>query len=72
MNSPKKESDILGVKIACPSFSKCPICYGCRNYSSHMIECTECGKNTKLNVCNTSLHVTETISSMITKTKLEL
>ena len=72
MNQNKQKSSVMGVKIKCPRFSECPLCYGCRNYSTSHAECAVCGSDMKKNVCNTSLHLSKTISNFITKNRVEI
>lgn len=72
MSKVKQKSDVLGVKMACANYSHCPICYGCRNYDTANLLCGECSKDTKLNVCNTSIHASNSISRMITKNRVTL
>lgn len=59
----------LGAKKHCPNFDPCPLCFGCRNYSSAVKRCQECYEdNKKQNICNRELH-TETALSMMLKLK---
>ena len=68
----KKPSHVRGVMIGCSNFSMCPICYGCRNYSTHDISCEECAKNKKKNICNTDLHRADLIEKLICKDVVEI
>lgn len=68
----KTKNDVLGVKINCPNYIECPLCYGCRNYNSAIIECEQCAKNKKFNICNTNKHQNELIAKFITKTKIKI
>ena len=69
MKSPK---DVLGFQINCPSYTMCPLCYGCRNYRSDLDECKKCATNFKQNICNTKLHKSNLIAKMILKNEIEI
>lgn len=73
MQEPKQPNQVRGNRINCPKFVQCPLCYGCRNYSSHDLECIACKEeNFKKNVCNKKLHKDDLIAKFITKNKVEL
>lgn len=70
---PKQPNMVRGNRIRCPKFQQCPLCYGCRSYSTHDLDCMECAEeNKKLNVCNKDLHKDDVISSFITKDKIKI
>lgn len=71
MNS-KQPNQVRGNIINCPKFIQCPLCYGCRNYSSHDLECIECNKNAKHNICNINLHKADLIANFITKDVIKI
>lgn len=59
----------LGAQMNCPNFDPCPLCFGCRSYSSSVNRCKKCYEdNKKQNICNRELH-TETALSMMLKLK---
>lgn len=69
----KKPSDVRGVRIACPMFEQCPLCYGCRAFDSTYEECRKCeDENKKQNVCNTHKHRSDLLARMITRPVIEL
>lgn len=73
MQQPKQPSHVKGNKERCPKFIMCPLCYGCRAYSTHDIQCEECvNENKKKNICNKELHKDDVISNFITKNKIEI
>lgn len=73
MQQPKQPSHVRGNRVSCPKYIMCPLCYGCRSFSSHDLECRECEEeNKKKNICNTELHKDDVVSNFITKTKIEL
>ena len=41
-NRNKTYHDVRGSKIKCINYQKCPLCYGCRRYSSIDPECRKC------------------------------
>lgn len=70
---PKTYHDVRGSKIKCVNYQKCPLCYGCRRYSSTDPECQIClTENKKNNICNVNLHRDEVTSKMITKENINL
>ena len=55
-NRNKTYHDVRGSKIKCINYQKCPLCYGCRRYSSIDPECRKCyEENKKFNICNKDL-----------------
>lgn len=73
LNRQKNVNDVRGAKIGCPNFSPCPLCFGCRSYSSANIECIECrDAGVKFNLCNKSLHTNERVALFITKNNITL
>jgi hypothetical protein len=67
----KTVQDVRGYKINCINFQKCPLCFGCRRYSSVDPECQKCmSEDKKLNICNTNLHKDEVTAKMITKNNI--
>lgn len=66
----KTPNDVRGRKINCINYAMCPICYGCRNYNSLDEECSNCKKNSKMNLCNTTLHKPELVARFITKSEI--
>lgn len=68
MQEPKKPSHVRGIRINCNKFEMCPLCYGCRAYTTSNLECEECLKeNKKKNICNTELHKSDAINKLISK-----
>lgn len=64
----KNQNSARGAVVGCPNFSPCPLCYGCRNYSSAFLDCEEClNDNKKFNICNTELHQPDKVAMFITK-----
>lgn len=61
----KTAHSAAGARKMCPNFKPCPLCYGCRNYSSKYIECDDCAKDIKYNVCNTNKHNAKVLGIMI-------
>lgn len=66
----KTEHNVLGYQMNCINYVKCPFCYGCRNYNSQSIECEQCAKDFKKNICDTSKHLEKSISKLILKPKI--
>lgn len=67
----KQPNQVRGNLIQCPGFVMCPLCFGCRNYDSSLIECRNCwedgikpGQNRNFNVCNKNLHTEEALNKM--------
>lgn len=71
-NKPKRIYDVRGYKTKCINFQSCPLCYGCRRYSTVDPECIKCATNKKTNICNTDLHKSDLIGKMITKNTIVL
>jgi len=72
IQEPKKPNQVRGNRIKCPKFIQCPICYGCRAYSTHDLDCIEClEESKKKNICNKELHKDDIITRFITKDKIE-
>lgn len=68
MKEAKKPSHVKGVRDRCINFQMCPLCFGCRAYSSHDLKCRECKEeNEKQNICNTELHKSDIINKMVSK-----
>lgn len=69
----KQPNMVRGNRINCPNFVMCPLCYGCRSYSSHDLNCRECEKeNKKKNICNIELHKSDVVAKFITRNKIEI
>lgn len=69
----KTVHDVRGSKIKCVNYQRCPLCYGCRRYSSIDPECQICLlENKKQNICNVNLHRDEVTAKMITKENILL
>ena len=67
----KNPNDVRGVRIDCPSYEKCTLCFGCRAFNPHYEECRQCeAENKKQNICNTEKHKAHLVAKMITKTKV--
>lgn len=67
----KQPNHVLGFREKCPKFVQCPICYGCRSYSSHDIDCEKCTINRKRDICNKDLHRDDLIDKLISKNSIE-
>ena len=72
MMKSKQPADVLGNQIKCPNFNQCPLCYGCRNFSTSDLNCLQCLKNKKKNICDTKKHNNNLISNFITKNKINI
>lgn len=73
MQQIKQPNHVRGNRINCNKFIQCPLCYGCRNYSTHDLECIACKEeNFKKNICNKALHRDDLIANFITKSKVEI
>ena len=73
ITEPKQPNQVRGNRIRCAKFVQCPLCYGCRAYSTHDLECIECAsENKKKNICNKELHKDDLISQFITRNKIEI
>lgn len=71
INEPKQPNQVRGNRIKCPKFIQCPLCYGCRSFSTHDLDCLDCEReNKKKNICNKQLHKDEVITNFITKNKI--
>lgn len=68
----KQPNHVLGFKERCPKFIQCPICYGCRSYSTHDIDCEKCAVNKKRDVCNKELHRDDLIEKLISKDVIKM
>lgn len=69
----KNPNDVRGVRIGCPLFEQCPLCYGCRAFDPQYEECVSCEtENKKQNICNTTKHRSDLLARMITKTRIEV
>lgn len=71
-NRPKQKNDVFGRVNACVNYSECPLCYGCRNYSSSNQECLLCVEERKTNICNTERHKPKPISMLVQRNKIIL
>lgn len=70
---PKQPNQVRGNQIECIKFIQCPLCYGCRAFSTHDLECIECSDdNHKNNICNKDLHKDDVVSKFISKDKIIL
>lgn len=67
MNRAKTINDVKGYTEKCINFTKCPLCFGCRNYNHRDPNCFICLTDKKKNICNIELHKSDLISKMITK-----
>ena len=72
MKEAKQPNHVLSNKIKCPNYIKCPLCYGCRGYSTHDVSCKQCEVDRKRDICNKDLHRDDLIVQLITKDKIEL
>ena len=73
MGKIKTIHDVRGSRTKCVNYQPCPLCYGCRRYSSIDPECQECLKeDKKKNICNTNLHRDEVTAKMISKNNIKL
>lgn len=68
MKEAKQPSHVKGYKERCINYSMCPLCYGCRSYSSSDLNCKQCEEDRKNNICDTKLHRADLIEKMISKT----
>ena len=70
---PKTVNDVRGAREKCINFQSCPLCYGCRRYSSADPDCQQCLlENKKFNICNKDLHKDDIVAKMITKNNIEI
>lgn len=68
MQKQKTHHDVWGWQNDCPNYMECPLCYGCRNYDEHIVECVEnCGEDRKQNVCNTARHKYDLLAKLLSK-----
>lgn len=73
IQEPKQPNHVRGNRVKCIKFIQCPLCYGCRAYSTHDLDCLNCvEENKKKNICNKELHKDDIISKFITKNKIEI
>jgi len=71
MMKQKNPNDVRGMRISCPSFEQCPLCYGCRNFNSKYDDCRKCqSENAKQNICKTDRHRPDLLEKMIMKEKI--
>lgn len=70
MKEAKQPNHVLGKKTNCPNFVQCPICYGCRAYSTADLNCGKCTINKKRDICNVELHKADLINKLISKTQI--
>lgn len=69
----KKVEDVRGYAISCINFESCPLCYGCRNFSSQDSECWTCNnENKKINICKTDIHKPHLVDKMISRNQINL
>lgn len=62
----KTWNDALGARNNCPNFDPCPLCFGCRNYTSYVIRCQKCKEdNQKDNLCKRDFHTERALSLML-------
>lgn len=72
-NQYKTKEDALGYRIDCINYVSCPLCYGCKNYSSAIIECEKCAaENPQMNICNNNLHSAKNISKMVKRMRITI
>lgn len=72
-SKPKTVHDVKGYQEKCVKYQKCPLCYGCRRYSSVDPDCIICFmEDKKNNICNVNLHRDEVTAKMITKENIIL
>lgn len=70
---PKTVNDVRGARERCINFQSCPLCYGCRRYSSSDSDCQQCLlENKKFNICNKDLHKDDIVAKMITKNNIKI
>lgn len=65
MISTKDWNTALGAETHCPNFDPCPLCFGCRNYSTAVLRCEKCENNKKQNICNTKKHTEQALQLML-------
>lgn len=69
----KNPKDVRGMRVRCPRFEQCPLCYGCRAFDSHSLECAKCEReNRKLNICNREKHKPSILAKMIKREVIEV
>lgn len=68
----KQPNHVLGKRTNCINFAQCPMCYGCRSYSTSNIECEKCTVNRKRDICNTSLHRSDLIEKLICRDEIKI
>lgn len=67
----KQPNHVLGKKTNCPNFTQCAICFGCRSYSTSVIECEKCTVNRKRDICNRELHRADLVNKLISKNEIK-
>lgn len=73
MMGQKNPHDVRGMRIDCPDFEQCALCYGCRAFSSKYLKCLECkSENEKKNICRTDKHRADLVEKMVTKECIKL
>jgi len=71
LNKQKTIADVKGSLINCKDFNPCPMCYGCRNFTTNRVRCVnKCGVNEKFDTCNTNRHRPDLLARMITKERI--
>lgn len=71
MMKQKNPNDVRGVRINCPHFEQCPLCYGCRAFDPKYQKCQACKlENAKQNICKTDKHRADLVEKMIMKEKI--
>ena len=69
----KRPEDVRGVRISCPNYEMCPLCYGCRAFNSKFVKCQTCKlENEKQNICNTEKHQSYLLDGFIKKEIINL
>lgn len=70
-NKQKTAAEVKGALINCKDFDPCPMCYGCRNFTTNRVKCiNKCGVNEKFDTCNVSRHRPDLLARMITKERI--
>ena len=71
MTKQKTHRDVRGWKINCLNYTMCPLCYGCRNYTSGHLKCETCkDTNEKLNLCDTGRHKADLVAKMVKREQI--
>lgn len=68
----KTQYDTWGAQHTCINYEPCPLCYGCRSYSSSWYKCRHCEEDVKNNICDTRRHTVKLLSRMIRRQKLNV